>query len=217
MKLRGKLPRQAPSIGVISAGGACAVLLVFLGGSDDLRLGIPRLAWRWDDARAPPHERTAEGLANSLTPFRTCFELPSVRPVPFIGVLVLAAALASGYKPAWAHAIRRACAVFVVYILGGIVDIPEIALASTVAIASQGFATELAVWIPPVGALVWGTNSGGDIALVFVACVVAWLSAMSHLIDGRADAFGLALSVFYVLAFCVFETFTGFRWVSPHC
>ena len=216
---RSTLPkaRQGASVAVISANGASALLLLALGGSDDLRLGIPRLAWRWDDEGAPPLERTRAGLSNSLTPHRQCFELPSVRPVPFIGVLVMLAAIASMYKPAVSHAVRRACAVFVVYILGGIVDVPEIVLAAVTAIVTQNVVAEFALWAPPIGALVWGATKGGDLPLVFVACAVAWISAMSHAIDGKSETFGVAMTIFYVVSFCVFETFTGFRWVSPHC
>lgn len=219
MKPRSTLPkaRQGASVAIISANGACALLLFALGGSDDLRLGIPRLSWRWDDESAPPLERTHAGLSNSLTPHRQCYELPSVRPVPLIGVLVMAAALASMYKPTVSHAVRRGCAVFVVYILGGIVDMPEISLAVVTAIVTQSVAAEFALWAPPIGALVWGATKGGDLPLVFVACAVSWFSAMSHAIDGKSETFGIALSVFYVISFCIFETFMGFRWVSPHC
>lgn len=209
--------RQGPSLASTSANGAAALLLLALGGHDDLRLGIPRLAWKWDDDSAPPLERTPNGLANSLTPHRQCFELPTARPVPLIGVFVGLATIASHRKPAWGHGLRRACSIFVVYILGGIVDVPEIALAATAAITTHNLATEVAVWVPPIGALVLGANGGGDLSLILVACVIAWLSAMSHAIDGRSEAFGTALAYFYVVAFCIFETFTGFRWISPHC
>lgn len=101
--------------------------------------------------------------------------------------------------------------------MGGVVDLPEIALAATVAVTTRHAAVELALWAPPIGALVLGASAGADLALVFVACVVAWLSAMSHAIDGRAEMFGVASAVFYVVAFCLFETFSGFSWVSPHC
>lgn len=209
--------RQGASTALLCTHGAVALLLFILGGSDELRLGIPRLSWRWDDARAPPLERTQKGLTNSLTPERTCYELPAVRPVPLIGAFVALASACSLYKPSWGHAVRRTCSVFVVYILGGIVDVPEIFLASVLALASKGVASEFAVWVPPIGALVWGTTGGGDLYLVLIACVVACISAMSHAIDERSELFGAALGIFYVMAFCVLETFSGFRWVSPHC
>lgn len=90
----------------VSASGAAALLLWALGGKDSLRLGVPKLTWEWDDPSAAPLERTKAGLANSLFPHRQCYELPSVRTVPFIGVLVMAAAIVSIKYAGAAHAIR---------------------------------------------------------------------------------------------------------------
>lgn len=226
--LRNSLPAALPgalqkagatsrSVVLVCGHALCALLLVILGGRDGLQLGLPILSWQWDDPRSPASGRTQSGLVNSLSPHRICFELPLAPPVPLVGLLIAASlALPGGVTGRASQRLRRCAAVLLVFSLGGLVELPVIILACAAAcVDSDQRWIELALWTPPLSALCVGATMGGSWPPFFAAVSFAALSSAARVFPSAALAF--LTDSFYVLVLCVFETFPGLRWVSPHC